>query len=102
MNIKKFKGTPGPWKICRANNCWVEGKNGKVDIAYTDMNCPDDECVCNARLIAAAPELLEALDRLVELIDSEGEGLECGMPTPEQWYDARNKAEAAIMKALGE
>ena len=104
MKNEFFKGTPWPW--IKGDGA-VYAKGGS-DIAAVFDGVSDDvlkmdmEVVkANVNLIAAAPELLEALDRLVDLIDSEGEGLECGMPTPRQWYDARNKAEAAIDKALG-
>lgn len=110
--MNKFKRTPGPWVLARmGGNCI--GIVKKYQAGYSQMigntALPETDEVyknkkteieSNARLIAAAPELLEALDRLVDLIDSEGEGLEGGMPTPQQWYEARNKAEAAIIKAL--
>lgn len=101
--MKRFKGTPGPWRVADIDNCYkdvIEDANGDyVALAQARYR---DKAEADARLIAAAPELLEALDRLVDLIDSEGEGLEGGMPTPQQWYEARNKAEAAIIKALEE
>lgn len=112
MKNKTFKGTRGPWfyyydpldSVSLGGSFRVKAD----DAASTPVgNLPNpsgfysQKQEANARLIAAAPELLEALNRLVDLIDSEGEGLECGMPTPQQWYDARNKAEAAIDKALG-
>ena len=41
-------------------------------------------------------ELREALKQLVHLHGCEQEGLLSGQPTPEQWYKAVERAEAAI------
>ena len=41
-------------------------------------------------------ELREALEHLVHLHGCEQEGLLSGQPTPEQWYEAVELAEAAI------
>ena len=57
----------------------------------------DDEAKANARLIAAAPELLEALEWLIANVYS----CACTMPTKEE-REAWDKAEAAIAKAKGE
>lgn len=61
------KHTPGPWAI---DGC---GSLGNLDVIYgsgriTMMECEndeisDDELFANAALIAATPDLLEALDR---------------------------------------
>lgn len=88
------KHTPGPWETDRnnvhtgqiatihhcLNNDWVEvwSENWPIDEAEQEAN---------ARLIAAAPELLEALHRLVDATDPETTG----------W----SEAVAAIAKATG-
>lgn len=56
--------TPGPWK--KASRGWVRAKDGLVAFATVDENLEphprsDTERDANAELIAAAPELLEAL-----------------------------------------
>lgn len=52
----------------------------------------EDEMKANARLIAAAPELLEACNELISLLMYHG-----------YYYSSEiNKAEAAIKKAVGE
>jgi hypothetical protein len=56
-----------------------------------------DELEANARLIAAAPELLEALRDLMPEFESRLGDFE----SPE-WHDCWNKAVAAIAKATGE
>ena len=90
--------TPGPWRVSPS----VEG----MLCIFADVNHRQDgyldACVCavsaimdkteideaNARLIAAAPELLEALERVVAIADRD---------TVEF-----NAAKAAIAKAKGE
>ena len=47
-------------------------------------------------LLQQRDELMEALTELVHLHGCEQEGIGSGQPTPQQWYDAVNKAEAAI------
>lgn len=58
----------------------------------------DDELDANARLIAAAPELLEALETIAGLYDHEASSGENSM----KLYDARSIALAVIAKARGE
>ena len=59
------KHTPGPWK---AIGCEVyedlTGGDFICEIDRRTLDRPDTENVANARLIAAAPELLEALRAL--------------------------------------
>lgn len=79
------KHTPGPWLITGEDECTVyalhhngDFKNGKpffVNRFYTRVeDCRDqggtpDEARANARLIAAAPDLLEALEVTVAIIE---------------------------------
>ena len=57
------KHTPGPWKLHNGTN--IVGNGAGYDlIAQTmneDIHKTFDESIASARLIAAAPELLEAL-----------------------------------------
>ena len=58
--------TPGPWKVSRKSAVMVdrEGDHERVHICVmVDYPCCQD---ANAALIAAAPEMLEALEELVE------------------------------------
>lgn len=76
------KHTPGPWFVD-----WLDDMNGWVLDAsgnyLAEIVTEDDEERCvsaeeqqaNARLMAAAPELLAALRGLVDLLDERNEGL---------------------------
>ena len=94
--------TPGPW-ILTTEPTEVEGVNVHFSIdSHTHISiCGgqsqehmkdaiyEDECRANARLIAAAPELLEALKELVEYMAAAG-------------FDVSlDAARAAIAKATG-
>lgn len=69
----EFKGTPGPWLIDR-NNCHagriatVHGCKNNDWVEIWSTNWPENEDVqeANARLMAAAPDLLNALINLIE------------------------------------
>ena len=58
------KHTPGPWKIdTKGSKHFIDGNDG-FTVIYLDRVTAirgRDECELNARLIAAAPDLLEAL-----------------------------------------
>ena len=95
--MKEFKGTPGPWFV-KMEACDqtvaldIMGCGVCVSSAIpwsSDTECDIDKAVANANLIAAAPELLEALQ---EIIDSG-----CYIPG-----DLHDMAFSAINKALGE
>ena len=82
--MNEFKGTPGPWI--------VGGKEGNklsvnADPYFVALVDDGDSQEANARLIAAAPELLEAL------LDLEARACV---------YVNTSKAKDAITKALGE
>lgn len=92
--MKEFKGTPGPWRLRnRLTSIDVDiPAEGPYD-TITDIQDFHD-----AQLIAASPDLLSALQHLVEVYDSDD---------GKQWTTASKKAaiaeaRAAIDKALGE
>ncbi|HHP7108570.1 TPA: hypothetical protein ACSFAI_001539 [Pseudomonas aeruginosa] len=66
------KHTPGPWHVGGPNKCTIYDKhcqrlaNSFEGVMATQRT--DSECEANARLIAAAPELLDALVNLLPLI----------------------------------
>ena len=68
------KHTPGPWRFYtepQPNGCPIVGNGRGLMLAMLahSVNYPDqrDEANANARLIAAAPELLEALQDMLIL-----------------------------------
>lgn len=92
--------TPGPW---RQNGLFIEGGSRPDQRicyaygAYTD--CADAEAKANARLIAAAPELLEALREILAHVESDTTQLIAGQCTLCHTY--RIIGHAAIAKAEG-
>ena len=97
------KHTPGPWFIdeyrirCAVNQfcvCTVTAPDHRL--RGKDWHEEHDICASNARLIAAAPELLEALQTIVNA---------CAQPP---WYAVTvnspqmDAARTAIAKATGE
>lgn len=114
--MTEAKHTPGPWRVpdqTYRRHLTVETSD-KIDVfdgmvacpgsggsvSYTDTICTlgwqgTPEWEANARLIAAAPDLLEALERCLNFIENTesemGDTLECG-----------DKARAAIARAKGE
>ena len=64
------KHTPGPWRwqkcmltkeITVTGNNYLGGLDNRVSKLYPAARVPEDQALANACLIAAAPEMLEAL-----------------------------------------
>ena len=101
----EIKHTPGPWKVgmggsIRCDYTDKDGddiiiggiKNRSIQIGSSPFSTPNQkEQSANAHLIAAAPELLEALELCEEALKSAGH---------EQWVAYRATV-AAIAKARG-
>lgn len=102
--MSEFKGTPGPW-ICAANKSFFDiGPDHRKVEPNSCMAVYPSACIgvgfeqeANAHLIAAAPEMLEALLGLQELLMGYCSDCGCGTDTDE-W----RVASKAIAKALGE
>ena len=115
----KTKHTPGPWKcewLDDFNNFAIDasvehdGLTTYVRLAHVSplyWQYPDDgerqaNATANARLIAAAPELLEALRDLVERLRVLGMGMGGDLESASVEDRLWEKATAAIAKATGE
>ncbi len=65
----KTKFTPGPWALCPYRpgdkKLWINGPAIQID--YDDVD--HDEEMANAKLVAAAPELFEALRMVCDECD---------------------------------
>ncbi|HGE8471328.1 TPA: hypothetical protein ACGD7V_000870 [Serratia marcescens] len=97
--MSEFKGTPGPWVVdlYGVDARWnIDATNGD-SVAITNQLARDNDWAirdANTRLIAAAPELLDALQELVHA--------DChGVRNSSAQVKALNKAMLAIDKALG-
>lgn len=94
--------TPGPWHICpqdQASHRWVIAQPDGSSVADCSPVGPwvsDETADANARLTAAAPKLLKALQSIVaSLAEHDDEGM---IEHAEQMIAAR----AAIAEATGE
>lgn len=86
--------TPGPWKTrSHRSNIYVSGgaDDSKEELWITVQTPGDDVRAANARLIAAAPDLLDSLQMA---LDASLHGID-----DHSWEDA---AIAAIARATGE
>lgn len=105
--MEEFKGTSGPWEAVAdsINSVAIQTEEDGSDVALITADNEKDLLTelewANARLIAAAPDLLAALQQLTFLHACEQEGIASGQPTAEQWYRAVEEANLAIQKALG-
>ena len=84
--------TPGPW-YANQDCIEIDGPEGPRDVTLAVV-LQADNAAADARLIAAAPELLAALKRLLPLWE-ESIGWE------EDYMDMADDARAAIAKAEG-
>ena len=92
----KTEHTPAPWTIQHGESRRVYLINNRAghaigEIVYADTRNPSD-----AQLIAAAPDLLAALDALLKMPDFDGT-----QATSTERREAKHAARAAIYKAIG-
>ena len=93
------KHTPGPWMKSTHGgiskySIWSSSGQHIAD-TNTTKSIGFERCAANASLIAAAPDLLEALEDCVAVMDRELAGLKVIQPE-------LSAARAAIAKATGE
>ena len=97
------KHTKGPWtqngsKVRNANRCIV------ADVRDLDHANPATAhaALANARLIAAAPEMLEALKDIVSLTENGWHGARRESLDGQRLLACLNRARSVIFKARGE
>lgn len=105
----KAKHTPGPWYALRGQrNISIRHKTGDrllpmVNVASVrgqfPTDCPYGSSEANACLIAAAPELLDALIALLSVAPSKAPGAGLIVGAEEKHANALQAARAAIKKA---
>lgn len=83
--------TPGPW-VYHAKTSTVQPYPGSGTICALSLR---GEREANARLIAAAPELLAALEKVDAYLAPEGD-------EDDAWHDIRVVIQEAIARAKGE
>ena len=97
------KHTPGPWRLSTSNPLAVNTSSAEMAIGIATTHGTDDsnyssffpsleQAEANARLIAAAPELLDALQSLLARVSSDIIANQC-------WHEEQRAARAAIAKA---
>jgi len=104
------KHTPGPWKVHpyvansgKYNKCRDVGPSG-IAVAQVigafEQPTPGEECEANARLIAAAPDMLEALILARDMLITALEADDPAACTQMEWPESElNQINAAIAKA---
>src|SRR5690606_14661373 len=111
--MSAFKGTPGPWQlsietptIIKQDMSSIGLSKGGVLIGSACGNISSElyptyeQAIANARLIAAAPELLEVAQRSADALRSAGIEPRATSDNPLEWL--LHQTEAAIAKATGE
>lgn len=105
-----FKGTPGPWELMKDDDELKVIQAGSLEKGFGWKSycnvCDGVSGGDDARLIAAAPELLEALMSMVSRIEYYATLADANKPNIEDWAYTYNStdmdvARQAIDKALG-
>ena len=97
--MSAFKGTPGPWRVGRQNNIQTAHESPLNWKGIAQYMGSGQEAEANARLIAAAPDLLEVAQRSADALRSAGIEPRATSDNPLEWL--LHQTEAAIAKATG-
>ena len=99
------KHTPGPWEVLEDKSMIsVVTECAEICDIVHDVR-PVSENLANARLIAAAPEMLEALEsvlRVVDLGNASGDSAEAFAEWSQEHETMAQAVYAAVKKARGE
>lgn len=82
--------TPGPWHIAAADKDFRIRSHGEPGKPIASLWLNGDDVVANARLIAAAPDLREALDSILQYFADHGSTIPSNYI--ERGYQALEKA----------
>ena len=97
-----MKFTPGPWRYCPQNGSPTTGQHmisgSKPGYLAEIRDCGTGDVVANAQLIAAAPDLFEALHTALPFVE---DALEDEFYKEHHVRKAINEIMAAINKARG-
>lgn len=99
-----MKHTPGPWSVSKTNGMIVVHKPGGTVIA--DVAGDSKMAMSNANLIAAAPEMYEALDKAENELDLAirkiyGMGINGDVDGYQAIWNVLDQVKSAIAKARG-
>jgi hypothetical protein len=107
MTTQNAQHTPGPWTVSdwnQAPSTAVIGSDAScIARTFSPLAGTIKDAQANARLIAAAPDLLAALEAHRQVIDSMYEdGLIIQDSMPQAYFQAERNADSAIRRARGE
>lgn len=93
MNTKQTKPTPGPWLVSSSVLvCNPEAKIIAQCANFSGLGVEINEAIANARLIASAPDLLEALESCMDAMINCGYMVVTGTPGQQMLNRAYQKA----------
>lgn len=93
--------TPGPWKALWSSGISIHGPDDRsVASIASSIKRPEGEKAANAYLIAAAPDMLEALEGITGFVERLAGDEPAEAANPELWRKLE-RARAAIAKAKG-
>lgn len=101
------KHTPGPWTVSELDasgevseyHIFIEPN---VAVIERKVAGHDQHDMADAHLIASAPQLLEALEEMLEVHGVRWEHVRGDSSIPASWVELSDKARAAIKAAKGE
>ncbi len=106
--MSDFEGTSGPWEIIERNGelVVIQSKSfQELTCAVSYISIANElQCQEDASIIAAAPELLEALQKYMSAVEQMNEAMSDGYNVQgamSALVGAEDMAKAAIKKALG-
>ena len=107
----KGKWTPGPWKVYHEGGSMGSGGHWGVEMKSSEPCFPSitvaimsqrENARMNATLIAAAPEMAEALQEIAERADSMAQEADENSEAHAAFIRIRDDAMSALRKARGE